>query len=215
MEFELYEKQKSEWPKGGKHILANYNDNSIIVYQAYNREIAKSAIKHKNFHNEDCIKNGYNFNRMSWIKTNFLWMMYRSGWATKPSQENILAIRISKAGFDEILANSVVSSNHTDSSNEWKQKIKTANVVMQWDPDHLPNGEKEPTGRRAIQLGLRGDILKKFSETFILDIIDLTEFVNEQRLAKDTNLEKLLIPKEKIYLPNDSNITNQINLTLA
>lgn len=47
----------------------------------------------------------YKFERMTWIKTNFLWMMYRSGWATKPGQNRILAIRISRDGFEEILAN--------------------------------------------------------------------------------------------------------------
>jgi len=25
-------------------------------------------------------------NRMTWIKPNFLWMMYRSGWASKKNQ---------------------------------------------------------------------------------------------------------------------------------
>ena len=34
----------------------------------------------------------YSTTRMTWIKPNFLWMMYRSGWAEKKGQENILAI---------------------------------------------------------------------------------------------------------------------------
>jgi hypothetical protein len=40
---------------------------------------------------------------MSWIKTNFLWMMYRCGWCTKPRQEHILAVRITLDGFNTIL----------------------------------------------------------------------------------------------------------------
>ena len=41
---------------------------------------------------------------MSWIKTNFLWMMYRSGWASKRNQEKVFAVRISRKGFEEILS---------------------------------------------------------------------------------------------------------------
>jgi hypothetical protein len=51
---------------------------------------------------------------MSWIKPNFLWMMYRSGWATKPGQEAILAIRIAKSHFEQILAGAVHSSFKPD-----------------------------------------------------------------------------------------------------
>jgi hypothetical protein len=47
---------------------------------------------------------------MTWIKTNFLWMMYRSGWATKHNQEKILAITIKKEGFLDILSKAIEST---------------------------------------------------------------------------------------------------------
>jgi hypothetical protein len=37
---------------------------------------------------------------MTWIKPSFLWMMYRCGWATKPGQERVLAIQITREGFE-------------------------------------------------------------------------------------------------------------------
>ena len=46
----------------------------------------------------------YNPDRMSWIKPNFMWMMYRCGWAQKTNQERVLAIRITKEGFEDILS---------------------------------------------------------------------------------------------------------------
>ena len=60
----------------------------------------------------------FSFDRMSWIKTNFLWMMYRCGWASKKNQERVLAVTISRAGFEQILANAYTvgvrfKSNHT------------------------------------------------------------------------------------------------------
>ncbi len=94
----------------------------------------------------------FSFSRMSWIKTNFLWMMYRCGWASKPNQENVLAIWIKKDKFDEILSNAYTP--HTQ-----KQAGVTKDdmqVRLQWDPDHAPDGTKQQ--RRAIQLGLKGEV---------------------------------------------------------
>ncbi|HBY80241.1 MAG TPA: DUF4291 domain-containing protein, partial [Cyanobacteria bacterium UBA11148] len=52
----------------------------------------------------------FSLKRMSWIKTNFLWMMYRSGWGTKADQEVVLAIWLKRSAFEEILAAAVPSS---------------------------------------------------------------------------------------------------------
>lgn len=45
----------------------------------------------------------FKMDRMTWIKPSFLWMMYRSGWATKKDQERILAIDIKREGFNTFL----------------------------------------------------------------------------------------------------------------
>ena len=124
-----YSKQVATWPKSGNHILAQYDDDSIVVYQAYNDEIAKVIVKCQNFHSKDCHAAGFKFARMTWIKTNFLWMMYRSGWATKPNQDRIIAITVSREGFDSILS-SAVSSKKACENKEFDL------VRLQWDPDH-------------------------------------------------------------------------------
>lgn len=41
------EQQEKVWPKEGKHILAQYDEDSIVVYQAYCPEIADYAVKHQ------------------------------------------------------------------------------------------------------------------------------------------------------------------------
>jgi hypothetical protein len=71
--------------------------------------ISKAIIESQNFHSEGCKQVGYNMNRMTWIKPNFLWMMYRSGWASKKNQERILAISLTRLGFEEILSKAVLS----------------------------------------------------------------------------------------------------------
>ena len=42
-----WEQQEEVWPKEGRHILAQYDDETIIVYQAYCPEIAEYAIEHQ------------------------------------------------------------------------------------------------------------------------------------------------------------------------
>ena len=92
-------------PGKGQHILAQQADETIIVYQAYSNAIAGYAVKNQKFGGDS-----FSFNRMTWIKPNFLWMMYRCGWAMKENQERVLAITISKNFFDEILSKAVYSS---------------------------------------------------------------------------------------------------------
>ena len=39
--------KKSFWPKSGKHILAQYDDHTVVVYQAYKPSIAEYAVKNQ------------------------------------------------------------------------------------------------------------------------------------------------------------------------
>lgn len=41
------EQRDSVWPREGKHVLAQYDDDSVVVYQAYCPEIADYAVKHQ------------------------------------------------------------------------------------------------------------------------------------------------------------------------
>jgi hypothetical protein len=47
-----YKLQNKNWPQKGKHILAQYTDDYVIVYQAFNDEIANFAIKNQYFGGE-------------------------------------------------------------------------------------------------------------------------------------------------------------------
>src|ERR1700704_2267928 len=78
---EPYSEQAKRWPREGRHVLAHYDDHSIIVYQAYCPSIGRFTIEHGYF------GGGFSLSRMSWIKPNFLWMMYRCGWGTKEGQK--------------------------------------------------------------------------------------------------------------------------------
>ncbi len=96
LSIEPYSDQFPRLPQSGRHILAQFDMDTIVVYQAFSPDTAHWAVEHGHF------GDGFSFNRMSWIKPSFLWMMYRSGWATKSGQEAVLAIWIKRAGFDAI-----------------------------------------------------------------------------------------------------------------
>jgi hypothetical protein len=60
-----YAEQRTRWPPEGRHILAQYDDTSIIVYQAYRPAIADHAVRN------GCFGGDFSYSRMSWIKPNF------------------------------------------------------------------------------------------------------------------------------------------------
>ena len=201
-----YEKQM---PQEGQHILAQQCEGKILVYQAFRPSIAAHAIRHQSFGGSD-----YSYERMSWIKPNFLWMMYRGGWAAKAGQEKVLGIWISQKDFDIILENSCFTSfkqsAHQDES-QWRATLDTHPVRLQWDPDHYPNGDKHV--RKAIQLGLKGDLLRAFGKEMIEEIIDLTDFVTAQRAqAAHPPYDGLQVAEENLYLPSDKRLAQKIRL---
>lgn len=210
IETENYLKASDRLPKQGQHILGFQQDDLIVVYQAYNKQIADYAVSHQYFGGPH-----YSYNRMSWIKPNFLWMMYRCGWASKENQERVLAIWITKTDFEKILSDAVFSSfdsayytNHA----EWKKQLEEKEVRLQWDPDHDPFGNK--LTRRAIQLGMKGSLLEKFGKQFVKKIEDITDFVKDQKIHVDSKeLGKLLVPLETVYELLDENLHRQIGLT--
>ena len=66
---------------------------------------------------------------------------------------------------------------------------------LQWDPDHDPYGEKLP--RRAIQLGLRGSVMKRFADEDIVLIEDISTYVHEQaEHVRKQQLQHLVLPQE-------------------
>ena len=179
-----------------RKIYAKYDDKTIRVYQAYNNKIADEAIKLGTF--------GENFSltRMTWIKPSFLWMMYRCGWAEKENQERVLAIDIKREAFDEIVKNSVISSYKSNlgiTEDEWKEEVKNSLVRCQWDPERDIYGK--PIGRRSIQLGIRGEAVKKYVNEWIVKITDITDDVKRIKKSIDNGtFKENLLPEEKEYI---------------
>lgn len=195
LQLEAFAAQAAAWPASGRHVLAQYDDDSVVVYQAYRPEIGQFAATHGYF------GGAFSLDRMSWIKPNFLWMMYRCGWASKEGQEVVLAVWLARAAFDDILAQAVPSSyergRYADRA-AWSTDVRRSDVRLQWDPDHDPHGR--PVARRAVQLGLRGAVLARYAKEWVRRIEDITPIVHAQRarLAQG-GLAALETPRERVY----------------
>jgi len=179
-----------------REIRAAYNDESIRVYQAFNKTIAAEAVEKGTFGRH------FKLERMTWIKPSFLWMMYRCGWGTKENQEHILAIDIKREAFDFIVKNAIPSSYKKSmgiSYSEWQELIKASEIRCQWDPERDIWGR--PLGHRSIQLGLRGEAVRKYVNEWIVSITDITDYVHslDEKRKQGEDISHLL-PGEEIYI---------------
>ncbi|NDV60386.1 DUF4291 domain-containing protein [Bacteroides sp. 519] len=178
-------------------IRADYDRETIIVYQAYRAEIAKPAIRDKKFSSH------FSYNRMTWIKPSFLWMMERAGYGRKSGQEYILAIRIKRSAWEYALSQAVLSHPKEGvyaSGEEWKELKETATVNVQWDPERSIRGEK--LNYRSIQVGISRQLIKEYNEEWIVNIIDYTTLANkiyDLKMNGHHDKAKKLLPKEKVY----------------
>ncbi|MBW4450148.1 MAG: DUF4291 domain-containing protein [Spirirestis rafaelensis WJT71-NPBG6] len=184
-----------------REIRAKYDDTNITVYQAYSPAITEEAVKLGTF------VPPFKLSRMTWIKPSFLWMMYRSDWGRKKGQERILAMEISREGFEWALAHSCLSQYEPEiyeSQEEWKQRKKESPVRIQWDPERTIKLEK--LDNRTIQIGLSGEAVYRYVNHWIKVITDITDISREiERLVCAGNLfaAQSMLPREVCYPLSD------------
>ncbi|WP_433065221.1 DUF4291 domain-containing protein [Dactylosporangium sp. CS-033363] len=167
-------------PVPARQIRAAYTDRTITVYQAYSPEIAEPAVAAGRF------VAPFRRERMTWIKPSFLWMMYRCGWAAKPGQERVLAIELTREGFEWALANAALSHYDRDLHPDraaWSRQLKTSPVRVQWDPER--SLRLQPLPYRSLQVGLSGAAVHRYVDEWTAAITDVTGTVREIRALLD------------------------------
>lgn len=208
--YESYEDHERYLPANGKFIIAQFDKESIVIYQGFRDSIAEYAVRHQRFGSDD-----YDFDRTTWLKPSFLWMMYYSGWAKKENQENILSIRMSRKGFDEILRYAVMATCYKDvypDSETWKVELERSDIRLQWENYHDLYGNK--TERKAVKIGLSGDVLQRYNNEWILEIENITPYVIEQQeLVRAGKINRIKLPRERAYAPGDLTILTKIDAT--
>lgn len=113
----------------------------------------------------------------------------------------ILAVRISREGWEEALALAVPTDPDRRvfrSSDEWRRRFAEAVVHVQWDPERSLRDQKLET--RSIQVGLSRHIIDRYVDDWILDIEDrtpLTRKIHDHLKAGRT-------PKPRPYSPKNA-----------
>ena len=200
--------------------MAQFNTEAVVVYQVYVPLLivlqALTVILEENV----------TLNRMSWIKLNFLWMIYFSGWATKLKPEVVLAIWLKRSAFDEVMkaciplrSDSILTPRLSSkfipelysTKQEWQQAIHKSSVRLQWDRT-LRDGQLK---RRAIQQGLRGDLLAAYARDWILHIENIFKLVREQyKLLANDRKRDFLVSAEFVYPMTNSTATLNLQLSI-
>ncbi|OEJ33104.1 DUF4291 domain-containing protein [Streptomyces subrutilus] len=178
-------------------IRAAHTDTTVTVYQAYSPALGLPAARDGRF------PPAWKRERMTWIKPSFLWMMYRCGWASKPDQETVLAIEITRSGFDEALRTACLSHYepgvHADRAT-WQRSLRETSARVQWDPErdlHL-----NPLPYRSLQLGLSGPASRAYADEWTVSVRDVTPLAGEIRSLLRSGEEpaaRALLPAETPY----------------
>ena len=181
-----------------RQIRAVFDDNTIRVYQAYSHAIADSALENGRF-----VSPPFKIERMTWIKPSFLWMMYRCGWGFKDEgQQRVLAIDISREGFEWALAHSCPSHAPPGMSQEAYTALKDRSPVrIQWDPER--DLRLQPLELRAIQIGLSREAVSLYVNEWtqrITDVTSLENTIHSYIVTGQWEEAVRLLPLERIYI---------------
>jgi hypothetical protein len=180
-----------------RQVRALFTASTITVYQAYSPEIADRALAAGTF------VPPFKLGRMTWIKPSFLWTMHRSGWATKPGQERVLAIQITRDGFEWALSHAALSRYEPAtyaSQQQWAERKLASPVRIQWDPER--SLLLQPLPWRSIQIGLSGQAAARYVREWITSLADITATAHQIRdltAAGDSNAARALLPVERPY----------------
>ena len=192
-----------------REIRADFDRDTITVYQAYPPAIADAALEAGRF------VPPFSFRRMTWIKPSFLWLMHRSNWGLKSGQERVLAVRLKRSGWEKALSSAV----HTTfvpgvfaTPEEWAEQFAAAAVHLQWDPERSLRGAGLPHG--SIQVGLSRHVIREYVDEWVVRIEDATPRVRKMydlMQSGKTDQAKRHLPPERVY-PVDAVLARRLLL---
>ncbi|GGL33942.1 DUF4291 domain-containing protein [Planomonospora parontospora] len=171
-------------------VRADYDAETIVVYQAYPSAVADPALSAGRF------VPPFSFTRMTWIKPSFLWLMHRSNWARKPGQERVLAVRITRDGWHEALSRAVLTT-------AGPAAVDRAAVHVQWDPERSLRGAA--LNHYSIQVGIGRTLIRRFADEWVVGLTDVTPTV--RRIAglvqsgQASKAQRLLPPEREYPVP--------------
>ncbi|MFD9029787.1 DUF4291 domain-containing protein [Streptomyces sp. NPDC059567] len=178
-------------------IRALHTESTVTVYQAYAPSIGLPAAREGRF------PPAWKRDRMTWIKPSFLWMMYRCGWGLKEGQQTVLAVEITREGFEWALSNACLSHYDRDvhpDQTTWKRDLRRSPARVQWDPER--NLRLAALPHRSLQLGLTGEASRRYADEWTVAVRDVTPLAHEiHALVREGRLDeaRTRMPEERPY----------------
>lgn len=190
METETYEERLKYLPDKGRHVVANYDDDCVIVYHVVNEETADYATQ-ENMLGELPLDG-------AWFTPSFLLTV--QDWH---ESHRIIAVYLTRIGFDSILKKAVpadydptIYADH----DAWHRALNVSWVRLRWRHDY--DFDNQPLEQQAIYIGLLGKSGLHYSQGGWVDHIeDVTEFAI-----------KGLLPCERLYPIQDPTIAQRLGV---
>jgi hypothetical protein len=189
-----------------RQIRADFDASTVVVYQAYPPAISDVVLAAGRF------VAPFSFTRMTWIKPSLLWLMHRSNWARKPGQERILAVRLTRTGWEHALSQAVLTAPvpAVHGAAAWSVAFDNASVHVQWDPERSLRGAA--LNHYSIQVGIGRSLIRNYAEDWVVGLTDLTPTVRRiaalVQAGQGAKAQRLL-PPERLY-PLDADIARRI-----
>ncbi|EAY31762.1 DUF4291 domain-containing protein [Microscilla marina] len=185
-------KQKNKY-----EIRALYTPKHIALYAAFSSSIANVALKSQQ------LLPPFSYDRMTWVKPSYLWMMYRSDWAQKDNMQRILRIWIKRIDWELALKEAILTTPEAHVYNDakkWRKQLDKARVRVQWDPER--DIQNKHLSFKSIQVGIMPSLAETYAKKWIAkieDVTPLTQHIRSLVVAQQFEQATQLLPKEQAY----------------
>jgi hypothetical protein len=165
------------WDVPPHTLLATWDAESVVVWQAHGHRVADAVLARGSFDVPE-----WRTDRTSRFRVSLPSLLWRCSWGTRPGRERILAVRLSRSGFDEVLRRAVPADDDravypTEAS--WRLAMRYATATVSWHPDRSLEGE--PTAWDTARFGLRDSQLGAFAREWVRGVEDVSDWVAAQR----------------------------------
>lgn len=178
-------------------IRAAFDAHEIALYAAFDSSIAKVALAKQQ------LLPPFAYDRMTWVKPSFLWLMYRSEWGQSAGMESVLRIWIGRREWEAALEEAVLTTPERHvypDAKAWRTRLDKAKIRVQWDPERDIRNQR--LNYRSIQVGIMPQLSEAFAKRWIRRIEDLTPLCRRIRslvLQGTFSEAEALLPLEQIY----------------
>jgi hypothetical protein len=151
-------------------LRAHFDDTTVTVLQSHAVELAEQVVAAGRFNVP-----GWHPGRTTRFRLSLGSALLRSERGMKPGRERLLAVKLSRSGFDELL-NMAVLDDYVPalypSRHAFRLATRFAQVLVSWHDDVDADGVE--LGAATVRVALRESALRAFTERWVVAVEDWT-----------------------------------------